>query len=88
MIRAASPATLPLQPAQKSLVRFYAQVLHFQILEVNLYIAIKQSGSTDPIAFDPRLTPPLVFSGCVTSAIKVLDTMECELRYMVYSFDS
>ncbi|BGP25349.1 hypothetical protein JCM10295v2_004273 [Rhodotorula toruloides] len=83
-----SPATLPLQPAQKSLVRFYAQVLHFQILEVNLYLAIKQSGSTDPIAFDPRLTPPLVFAGCVTSAIKVLDIMERELRYMVYSFDS
>ncbi|BGP08839.1 hypothetical protein JCM10049v2_004690 [Rhodotorula toruloides] len=83
-----SPATLPLQPSQKSLVRFYAQVLHFQILEVNLYLAIKQSGSTDPIAFDPRLTPPLVFAGCVTSAIKVLDIMERELRYMVYSFDS
>ncbi|GAA5854026.1 hypothetical protein JCM8547_008197 [Rhodosporidiobolus lusitaniae] len=84
-------SSMPLQPAQASLVRFYAQVLQFQILELNLFIAIKRTAELDTVesfAFDPRSSPTLVFRNCVLAAIRVLDTMERELRFMVYSFDS
>ncbi|GAA5854873.1 hypothetical protein JCM9279_005546 [Rhodotorula babjevae] len=83
-------ASLPLQPAQTSLVRFYGAVLQFQLLELNLHISIKRSSSLD--AFDPRAdvrsTPLVVFGGCIKAAIRVLDIKERELRFMVYSFDS
>lgn len=87
------PASLPLQPAQASLVRFYGTVLQFQLLEINLYLAIRRTtNSLDSFGFDPRTdarsSPLVVFSNCIKSAIKVLDVMERELRFMVYSFDS
>ncbi|GAA6049740.1 hypothetical protein JCM3770_004435 [Rhodotorula araucariae] len=83
-------ASLPLQPAQASLVRFYGAVLQFQLLELNLHISIKRASALD--SFDPRTdarsSPLVVFGGCIKSAIRVLDIMERELRFMVYSFDS
>ncbi|GAA6032665.1 hypothetical protein JCM8097_004869 [Rhodosporidiobolus ruineniae] len=82
-------SSMALQPAQRSLVRFYAQVLQFQIHEVNLFVAIKRTADLlDQITFDPRGSPLIVFGRCIKAAIKVLDTMERELRFMVYSFDS
>ncbi|GAA6002975.1 hypothetical protein JCM10207_001926 [Rhodosporidiobolus poonsookiae] len=82
-------ASIPLQPAQSSLVRFYAQVLQFQLLEVNLSVAIKTApDSLDKFSFEPRSSPGIVFTQAVKAAVKVLDTMERELRFMVYSFDS
>ncbi|GJN91115.1 hypothetical protein Rhopal_004133-T1 [Rhodotorula paludigena] len=76
-----------------SLVRFYGTVLQFQLLEINLYLAIRRTtNSLDSFGFDPRTdarsSPLVVFSNCIKSAIKVLDVMERELRFMVYSFDS
>ncbi|GAA5826547.1 hypothetical protein JCM11251_002421 [Rhodosporidiobolus azoricus] len=84
-------SSIPLQPAQASLVRFYAQVLQFQLLEVSLFCAIRRTAEAfgaDNVTFDPHTSPPIVFGNCIRAAIKVLDTMEREVRWMVYSFDS
>ncbi|GAA5971019.1 hypothetical protein JCM11641_004112 [Rhodosporidiobolus odoratus] len=82
-------SSITLQPAQRSLVRFYAQVLQWQLGEVNLCAAIKrQSDSEKSHFFDPRNSPVHVFRLVIKEAIKVLETMERELRFMVYSFDS
>ncbi|GAA5891638.1 hypothetical protein JCM6882_006153 [Rhodosporidiobolus microsporus] len=84
-------SSIPLQPAQASLVRFYAQVLQFQMNEVRLWSAIKRTAemaALEQVTFDPQASPTIVFGTCIRAAIKVLDAMEREVRWMVYSFDS
>ncbi|GAA5913284.1 hypothetical protein JCM5296_007344 [Sporobolomyces johnsonii] len=83
---------IQLQPAQTSLVRFYARVFCFQIDEIYLFCAIKggtnRSDGINGVTFNARDSPLVVFGSCIRSAISVLDTMSTELRFMVYSFDS
>jgi hypothetical protein len=78
-----SSASIPLQPAQSSLVRFYATVLEFQLFELNLFVACRRTAHPemlDSVGFDPRTSVTVVLGNCIKAAIRVLDTVSLPLR--------